>query len=329
MTSVLVSVYNAEDTLRRCLDSLLAQTLSEVQIICIDDASTDSSRTILQEYADRHANIDLVLLDENHGQGYARNQGIPLIRGEYTAFLDSDDYLDPTTLETVENIFHHHNQTDCVLLNVLYEYPDGRRHAYRSETMTPQKPFDVMSGYDAFKASLTWEQHGWYVARSQLYRKYPFDDSCHSYSDDNITMEHYLHSREVRWCDAHYHFVQKAESCTHAVSIRRFDWMRAGESLHNKLLAWGIPHELIDLYEEQRYYVLLSCHRFFLQHRNRFTPKQQHSILQLLRHTWESIDTSTCLPITTKYKPFYMPLHPFWWLFHLEQKLYTLIKHHQ
>lgn len=326
MTSVLVSVYNAERTLHKCLDSLLAQTLSNIQIICIDDASTDSSRNILKEYASRHSNINLVFLSENHGQGYARNQGIPLIRGEYTAFLDSDDYMEATALESVEHIFEQHCNTDCVVLNVQYEYQDGHRHAYRSNTTTPKNTFEVLSGYDAFKAALTWEVHGWYVARSELYRNHPFDDSCHSYSDDNTTMEHYLNSREVRWCDARYFFVQHPNSCTHGISTRRFDWMPANESLHNKLIAWGMSHDIIDLYEEQRYYVLLSSHRLFLRHRKEFTPEQQCSILKLLRHAWENINTSTCLPASVKYKPFYMPLHPFWLLFHLEQKLYTLVR---
>lgn len=327
MTSVLVSVYNAEGTLQRCLDSLLAQTLGEVQIICIDDASTDSSPKILQQYASQHPNIDIVLLKENHGQGYARNQGIPLIRGEYTAFLDSDDYMAHDALENVEHVFAQNPETDCVLLNVQYEYPDGHRHGYRSDTEVPQKSVEVMKGYDAFKASLTWEVHGWYVARTELYRNHPFDDSCHSYSDDNTTMEHYLNSREVRWCtDARYFFVQSPDSCTRGISMRRFDWIRANEILHRKLIAWRMPQDIISLYEEQRYYVLLSCHRLFLQHRASFTKKQQNEIIALLHYAWKNIDTSN-LPFSVKFKPFYMPLHPFWWLFNLQQKVYILTMH--
>lgn len=326
MTSVLVSVYNAEATLGRCLDSLLAQTLGEVQIICVDDASTDSSPSILREYASRHSNIDTVFLPENHGQGYARNQGIPLVRGEYTAFLDSDDYMAPDALETVERVFAQHPQTDCVLLNVQYEYPDGHRHGYRSDTEQPKHTFEVMSGRAAFEASLTWEVHGWYVARSEMYRNYPFDDSCHSYSDDNTTMEHYLHSREVRWCDARYYFVQQPDSCTRGVSMRRFDWMRANEVLHFKLIKWGMPRHIINIYEEQRYYVLLSSHRLFLEHKDSFTPEQQSTILHLLRRIWTGIDTSSSLPFKVKYKPFYMPLHPFWHLFHFQQQLHVWIK---
>lgn len=322
MTSVLVAVYNSEKTLRRCVDSLLSQTLEDVQIICIDDASTDSSLSILHEYASIHKNIDVVALAENHGQAYARNQGIPLIRGEYTAFLDSDDWMEADALEKVEQVFKAHGETDCVVLNVQYEDMRGRTRAYRSEVSDIAPPFTVLSGYEAFLKSLTWEVHGWYVARTALYQQFPYDTTCHSYSDDNITMAHYLHSREVRWCDARYHFVQHPDSCTRGVSIRRFDWLRANESLHNQMIEWKVPAEVIDLYEEQRYYTLLACHRLFIRNRDTFTHDQQIFIMNELHHAWQNIDTSTCLPWRVKYKPAYMPLHPFWKLFHLQQWLY-------
>ena len=78
--SVLVSVYNAVDTLPQCLDSLLHQTMKELQIICIDDASTDTSLQLLQRYQREHPDlIDIVALPDNHGPGHARNNGIPLV----------------------------------------------------------------------------------------------------------------------------------------------------------------------------------------------------------------------------------------------------------
>ena len=308
--SVLVSVYNAAETLPRCLQSLLSQTMQALQIICIDDASTDSSLSLLRQYQQAYPDrIDIVALPENHGQAYARNQGIPLIKAPFTAFLDSDDYLAPDALQQAVETFQRHPQTDCVLLDVQYIYPDGTQHGYR----TP--PFSSMTGHDAFLKALRWDVHGWYVARTELYRQYPFDDTCHSYSDDNTTMEHYLHSREVRCCTGQYFFVQRPDSCTHQASTRRFDWLRANESMHQKLLQWNMPHEVLDIYEETRWYVLLDCFWFYYRHRASFTPHQREHTLQTLHRAWSSIDTSTCLPRHVKYKPGYMPLHPFWPLF--------------
>ena len=97
--SVLIAVYNAEKTLSRCIDSLLSQSIGEVQIICIDDASTDSSLTILRQDAATHSCIEVVALDTNHGQAYARNQSLPLSKAPLTAYLDSDDYMSADALE--------------------------------------------------------------------------------------------------------------------------------------------------------------------------------------------------------------------------------------
>lgn len=325
MITVLIAVYNRATFLPRCLDSILSQTWSDWEAICVDDCSTDNSLAVLNDYARRDERIKVVHLEKNQGQAVARNKAVEQSRGNLTAFLDSDDWIENDVFEKVEKVFQQHDQTDCVLLNVLYDYPDGHIHSFRSPAIDTQPPFTVMTGYDAFVKSLTWDVHGWYVARSELYRRFPFDTTCHSYSDDNTTMAHYLHSREVRWCDARYHFVQHDDSCTHGISIRRFDWLRANESLHRQLKAWNIPSDIINLYEAQRYYNLLDCHRLYLRHKKQFTPDEQSFIERELHHAWQGIDTGS-LPFRVKYKPAYMPLHPFWRLFCLQQQAYHLFR---
>ena len=96
--SVVIPVYNVSAYLRRCLDSVLAQTLREIEIICVDDASTDDSPAILREYAAKDARVRVVRQD-NAGAGAARNRGMDLAQGEYLSFLDSDDFFEPDMLE--------------------------------------------------------------------------------------------------------------------------------------------------------------------------------------------------------------------------------------
>lgn len=311
--SVLVAVYNAEKTIRRCIDSLLCQTIGDVQIICVDDASTDASLDILNDYAAYHNNIDVIALPENRGQAHARNQGIPLIKAPFTAFLDSDDYMAHDALEKAYKMFMKHEDTDCVLLNVRYIYPDGREHGYR----TP--PFDQMKGYDAFAKALNWDVHGWYVARTELYRKFPFDETCHSYSDDNVTMAHYLHSRMVRCCDGKYFFTQNDGSCTHQATVRRFDWLKANMSMRRQLLTWGLKKDVLDIYERHRWFVLLDCFWFYHKHRTQFSSQDHTHALSIMHEAWKDIDTSTCLPWRIRHKPGYMPIKWSWTLFRWQE----------
>ncbi len=98
--SVIVPVYNVEKYLRQCLDSLLQQTYKDIEVILIDDGSTDASGSICDEYAARYDNFQ-VIHKENAGLGMARNTGLDHISGEYVAFVDSDDYLDPGSIEAL------------------------------------------------------------------------------------------------------------------------------------------------------------------------------------------------------------------------------------
>ncbi|GHS93364.1 hypothetical protein FACS1894139_02900 [Planctomycetales bacterium] len=92
--SVIIPVYNTEKYLRRCLDSVLKQTLREIEIICVNDRSPDNSLTILREYAERDARIKVIDFPENKGVSVARNAGIDAALGEYLGFVDSDDTVD-------------------------------------------------------------------------------------------------------------------------------------------------------------------------------------------------------------------------------------------
>lgn len=97
--SIIIPVYNAEKTLCRCIDSILAQSLAEFEAIFVDDCSTDGSAAIIAEYARRDARIRLVSLKKNGGAGNARNVGIEHARGDYLSFVDSDDTIAPDFLE--------------------------------------------------------------------------------------------------------------------------------------------------------------------------------------------------------------------------------------
>lgn len=89
--AILVAVYNGSKYLKRCLDSLRQQTLKDIQVICVDDGSTDNSLEILQSYAAVDQRIEVYHLNQNYGAAHARNEGIRHINARYTTFLDCDD----------------------------------------------------------------------------------------------------------------------------------------------------------------------------------------------------------------------------------------------
>ncbi len=96
--SVIVPVYNVEKYLAKCLDSILCQTFSNIEIICVNDGSTDKSRKILEEYRNKDSRI-IVVDKKNGGLSSARNAGMKVARGEFFSFIDSDDWIDARMLE--------------------------------------------------------------------------------------------------------------------------------------------------------------------------------------------------------------------------------------
>lgn len=287
--SVLVAVYNTEPYLRQCLDSLIAQTWKDIQVICVDDCSTDGSLSVLHEYARRDNRIEVLALPENGGQAHARNVGLGIATGDYVTFLDSDDWLAEDALQQMAAVFGAHPLTDTVLFKVML--CTGSPQSFAGSCY-PMKPFDVLSGKEAFEKSLDWQIHGIYAARRSLYERYPYDDSCRAYSDDNTTRLHYYISREVRCCDGIYYYRQNPQSVTHKASVRRFDYLRANESMKRQLLQLGVGQSVIRQYENIRWRVLVDLYMFYHCHGHELSPQEQSYGKSELHRIWDGIDRS-------------------------------------
>lgn len=113
--SIIIPVYNSEKYLKRCLDSVIAQSYNDFEIVCVDDGSTDKSYDILTRYKLKEPRLKVITQD-NQGQGAARNKALETTRGEYIYFLDSDDYIEPDLLKSALEIFETNN-TDLICFN--------------------------------------------------------------------------------------------------------------------------------------------------------------------------------------------------------------------
>lgn len=122
--SVIVPAYNAEKTIRQCLDSILAQTRPVDELIIINDGSRDGTESILCEYAERFPNVVRYMTVENGGQGRARNIGFEQSTGGWIGYVDSDDWIDPEMYEKLIAAAEEAN-ADLALCEVLAHFPDG------------------------------------------------------------------------------------------------------------------------------------------------------------------------------------------------------------
>ncbi len=148
--SVIVPVYNVEKYLRQCLDSICAQTLSDIEIICVNDGSTDSSLEILNEYKEADERF-LVISQENQYASVARNNGMKHATGEYLVFWDSDDFFEETALEKMYEQAKKCDADVCVCgANRYFEEQDMlvKASIYVREEYVPAEVFNIKTNPD-------------------------------------------------------------------------------------------------------------------------------------------------------------------------------------
>lgn len=166
--SVVIPVYNAEEHLHECLDSVVNQTFADIEIICVDDGSKDGSPEILREYEVSDSRIQ-VICQENSGAGAARNAGLRQATGEYLVFLDSDDFFEPDMLETAVKGAEQY-QADFVVFGSDQYHMDKQEFVsvnwvVRKKDIPPYQPFTYRQLTDnVFKTFVGW-------AWDKLYRR--------------------------------------------------------------------------------------------------------------------------------------------------------------
>lgn len=122
LISVIVPVYNTYEFLKKCLDSVCAQCCDQIQVVIVDDGSSDGSERVCDEYAEKYQDI-LVIHKENEGLVSARKTGIEVSRGKYIAFLDSDDWIEKDFyIKLVNSVMH--TSFDVIAFDCLQEFPD-------------------------------------------------------------------------------------------------------------------------------------------------------------------------------------------------------------
>ena len=136
--SIILPIYNVQDYLEKCLNSLTNQTLEDIEIICINDCSTDNSLKILEEFAIKDSRIIITNLIENKGQGYARNIGIELAKGEYIGFVDPDDWAE---LNMFEEMYFLAKKNNCELVecnHVAHNEIRNYKNTYKTKIHYPK-----------------------------------------------------------------------------------------------------------------------------------------------------------------------------------------------
>lgn len=205
--SIVIPFYNVEDYFRECLDTVINQTLEDLEIICINDGSTDDSLRIAEEFADNDNRIK-IFSQENKGAGVARNHGLKLSKGDYIYFMDSDDSIELNALEILYNFSKFHDLDILLFKQIGLDDETGDMFRVPYYDMQFLKPFNkkVFSyhdlGADALKLSVA--LHGKLFKRDLIHSiRFP---EGYIFEDNLFFAEAMLKAKKVSFYDEYFYF---------------------------------------------------------------------------------------------------------------------------
>ncbi len=239
--SVIVPVYNVEDYIEKCLESLVHQTLTDLEIIVVNDGSPDNSEKIIKKYEKKYKNIKYVV-KENGGLSDARNYGLKYATGEYIAFLDSDDYVTEDMYQMMY-IKAKSEDFDMVVCDINYLYPDK---TLRVDAGIKEDTTDIKKTYltiqpaawnkifkkDLFKHKVLFKKSVWFEDVEFIYRLLPYVKS--------IGVIH----------EPFNQYVQREGSITNTVNPKIYDYI----SNMNGVVDYYKKNKIYDEYEKELEY---------------------------------------------------------------------------
>lgn len=241
--SIILPIYGVEKYLSRCMDSVLYQTLRDIEVIMVDDGSPDSCPLLCDEYAQKDNRIK-VIHKKNGGLGYARNSGLEIATGQYVAFLDSDDFVDLDAYETLYNAAISVN-ADAVFADSYVECPNGawekRQFAQTQELIEGSSlslfTLDMIAGAEGAKADRPYPMSVWrflYKREVIEQNKLRFLSEREIVSEDlPFQVDFFLHAKSVLLLPyTFYHYCLNDASLTSTFKDVKYDRFR---SLYNIL----------------------------------------------------------------------------------------------
>jgi len=239
--SIIVPIYNVEQYLAKCIESLIQQTYQNIEILLVNDGSKDNSEKIMQEYSDKDNRI-VCLNKVNGGLSDARNYGLKHATGQYCLFIDSDDWLAEHAVEACVNKV---NQTgaEVVAFDMIYVYPDR-------ETFATGGNFDVLSFKENPEVVLINNSACNKMFKTALFENIEFPKGL--WYEDLATIPIVLSkaSSVAKVNDGLYYYLQRESSIAHTINSKVFDIYKAIRMVENAFENTSLSVQIPKLYVE-------------------------------------------------------------------------------
>ena len=213
--SIIVPIFNAAPYLRRCLDSLCRQSLEAVEIICVNDASTDGSGDILREYAANDHRVHPLFQPKNCGPAAARNAGLAVAHGEFVGFVDSDDYVEQDYYETLYYAATR-NRTDIAKAVFSSNSAENRQREirYNEEIAQNKYAFSIHFTTAIYSNRMLKKNRINFLEKSRNFEDIYFLIQCAHYANSVSTVD-----------STYYHYTDRASSASRQITFENINYM--------------------------------------------------------------------------------------------------------
>lgn len=262
--SIIVPVYNTEKYIERCIRSILNQSYKNMEIICVDDGSTDKSGAIL-DYISGQDNRITVIHNSNMGVSVARNTGLEKATGEYIGFVDSDDYIDKDMFQILMNSMLK-NDVDIVTCNYCFDI-EGRIEPAINKKDVPSLPIDIKDFLKYIYLRDVYQGIGGYLW-TRLYKrnvlidennilKVKFKEEYGGADDIVFIAESNMQCKQIMYINQPlYYYYQREGSIVHdnKKQIETLTWPKSYEKIIELYIEEGVQQDIIDIIKRMYVY---------------------------------------------------------------------------
>jgi glycosyltransferase involved in cell wall biosynthesis len=236
--SVILPVYNAEDTLRRSIDSVLSQSLQDIELICLNDQTPDGSQAIIDEYARKDARVVPIMNEQNIGLGASRNAGIRAARGQYIFHLDPDDTLPPDALKEVHELARRYGSDMTRGAYMHEQFLLGQTEARKQRKGLREDEAHVINTtlQDTPKLLNNTEGHWSYLYRADFAKRVKYPEDLKMGQDSLFIVNAIAQAQSISITDVLvYHYRANPNSAMNTFNFRKFM-----DSLEWRIRAWRL-----------------------------------------------------------------------------------------
>ncbi|MDR1418248.1 MAG: glycosyltransferase [Endomicrobium sp.] len=301
--SIIVPVYNVEKYFPRCLDSLLNQTLKDIEIICVEDCSTDNSRFVLKEYEQRDSRVKVLYNKVNSGLATTRNNGLKVVRSDYIMFCDSDDYYDQSMCLRLYTAMNTYNCEMAICgTNVIYADKSGLPYKESDKKYYLIKYDGLVKATD--NVILNTDVSAW----NKIYKRKIVEENSITFPEGLLFEDAYFYFCYVLFCkniffikDKFHNYVRRengimSDLIEKKISRRAIEHLYIAEKIYDFLISKNIFEDTKELFfkifkrffwfafnhsqQQERIYVTKECESFLKKNGLTFIEQEMEYIFK-------------------------------------------------